>query len=382
MRIAVVGTRGFPGVQGGVETYCERLYPLLVERGCQVTVFARMPYLRHKTTYEYNGVRVVPLSCPKNKYLEAFVHTLKALMYICRMKPDIVHVHAVGPSFFAPFFRLCGMKVVMTHQGPDYLRKKWGWFARLFLRASEYMGVRWSNHVVIVSDYIAGLISYTGQKHVSVIPNGVAEAVHVPSDGMMGTYGLEPGKYILAVGRLVPEKGFTDLISAYERLRFEIYQDGIPCPWKLVIVGEADHADTYSRAFKTKAHQVDDVVLTGFLSGRDLGEMYTHAGMFVIPSYHEGLPLALLEALSYGLSCLASHIPAHQGVGLPPDRFFRAGDVGNLCVRLRQHMFQALPEEQKAGQIASIRARYNWEHIADQILRVYCEVASLSVPCR
>jgi glycosyltransferase involved in cell wall biosynthesis len=368
MKIAVLGTRGFPGVQGGIEAHCENLYPRLNNGNCEVTVFTRKPYV-NPCIDAYEGVKFMPLFCPKNKFLETFLHTFIGVFAARKLSPDILHVHAIGPSLFIPLARLLGLKVVMTNHGPDYQRKKWGKLAKMVLRLGESLGCKWANDIITVSGTISDHIKKEYNRNVTVIPNGVTIPETLRIDNNLRKYGLTKGKYILSVGRIVPEKGFHDLIYAFNQLstlNFK-YQN-----WKLVIIGDADHKDKHSLSLKEKASRNKNIILTGFLTGKPLQELYSHAGLFVLPSYYEGLPIALLEALSYGLSCIASDIPANRDVELlAEDRFFKAGDSNGLAKKIEEFVHMPLTDEEKKAQLNGISEGYNWDKIADKTLDVY-----------
>lgn len=369
MRIVVVGTRGFPGIQGGVEAHCEQLYPRLVARGCEVIVFTRKPYVMGNNGV-YRGVRLVPLRCPRHKHLEAFVHSLFSVLAAKRVDPDVLHVHAIGPSLVVPLARLLGMKVVMTHHGPDYERKKWGPIAKCVLRLGEFIGSRWAQQVICISEPIAATVKQKYKRSPVVIPNGVVAVQRLMSQETLRRYGVEPGRYILTVGRFVPEKGFHDLIEAFAKLQAQAERE--VAGWKLVLVGCADHEDGYSRRLRQQAASCPRVILTGFLTGTPLQELYSHAGLFVLPSYYEGLPLVLLEAMSYGLPCLVSDIPAPRSVGLPPDQYFPPGNLDALSEQMRAWMLGSpLSEADKVCQIKRVARQYDWETIADRTLEVY-----------
>lgn len=372
LRVAVLGTRGFPHVQGGVETHCEHLYHYLVKMGCEVLVFARKPYV-NPGIHEYEGIKLIPLPCPKNKFLETFFHTLMGILIAKKYSPDVLHVHAIGPSLFIPVARLLGLKVIMTNHGPDYQRKKWGKLAKIILKLGEGFGSKWANGIITISDTIADAIKKEYKRDVAVIPNGVIIPKILRSDTVLEKYGLSEGKYILSVGRFVPEKGFHDLIEAFNK--FSAYNAQLPSGnWKLVIVGRADHEDLYSLNLAETAKRNDSIVLTGFLSGRPLRELYSHAGLFVLPSYYEGLPIVLLEAMSYGLSCIASDIPANKNVDLSCDRFFRSGDVDGLASKIKEFFDKPLSEKEKRSQTNMIAKRYDWGMIAKKTMKMYKNV--------
>ena len=377
LRIAVLGTRGFPNVQGGVEKHCEELYPRLADGSCEVTVFTRKPYVNPKI-HTYKGVNLIPLSCPKNKFLEAFLHTFIGIVVIRKFSPDILHIHAIGPSLFIPLARLLGLKVVMTHHGPDYKRKKWGKLAKFVLKLGERLGCKWANCIITISGTVSDHVRKEYERDVTIIPNGVTIPEILQSNNSLKEYDLDKGKYLLSVGRFVPEKGFHDLIDSFNQLltynsksqnsnnQFSA-QD-----WKLVIVGDSDHEDKYRLRLKEKAYRTKNIIMTGFLTGEPLHELYSHAGLFVLPSYYEGLPIVLLEAMSYGLSCIASDIPANKDVELlAEDRFFRAGDINGLAKKINEFVVKPLSEEEKKIQLNGIDEKYNWDKIAKKTTKVY-----------
>ncbi len=367
MKIIVTGTRGFPGVQGGIESHCEQLYPALVKQGCDVSVFTRKPYV-NAGLKTFKNVRLIPVSCPKNKFLEAIVHTCKCILKAGRLNPDILHIHAVGPSLFTPLARILGMNVVVTSHGPDYMRKKWSLPAKIFLKFCERMGMVFANEVITIAGNISDDIKRKYGRESRVIPNGVNIQQLADTEEYLNMYGLHKQKYILAVGRFVPEKGFGDLIDAFSQGNFE--------RWKLVIVGDADHEDNFSRDLKSKAGKNNNIVLTGFIKGRSLYEIYSHAGLFVLPSYYEGLPIVLLEAMSYGLSCIASDIPANRNVTLGEERFFRVGDIDHISQKMEMFIRRPWSDSDRKLQENMIAEEYNWETIAKQTVKVYRAVLS------
>lgn len=158
MKIVVTGTRGIPGIMGGVETHCEELFPRIARKGFDVTVIRRKSYV-HDTLRQYEGITLVDLETPKKKSLEAIVHTFRAVLKAKKLKADIIHIHAVGPALLTPVARLLGLKVVFTHHGPDYDRDKWGAAAKTALRLGEMMGTRFANEVIVISNVINDILS-------------------------------------------------------------------------------------------------------------------------------------------------------------------------------------------------------------------------------
>lgn len=358
MKVVVIGTRGIPNIMGGVETHCEELYPRLVDMGCDVTVVRRKCYITPDIELsEYKGVKLHDIYTPRRKSFEAITHTFLALLYAKRAKADIVHIHAIGPALLVPFARLLGLKVIMTHHGPDYDRQKWGRLAKFILRTGEAWGVRYANQVIVISKVIADICSNKHNRHdTHLIYNGVNKPDIATTTQYITSLGLQPRKYILATGRFVKEKGFDKLIDAYTRLNNKEY--------KLVIAGDADHPDEYSNSLKQKAHE-NDVVLTGFIRGEKLNEILSHAALYVLPSSHEGLPIALLEALSYNLDVTVSDIPANKLSCLAESDFHRTGDIDSLAHTLKEKLAQRQTPRQYD------LSPYNWDNIARQIKALY-----------
>jgi glycosyltransferase involved in cell wall biosynthesis len=271
---------------------------------------------------------------------------------------------------------------VVTNHGPDYERKKWSQPAKIFLKVCELMGVKFANKVIAIAKSISHDLKLKYGISAAVIPNGVEIPKLADTFDMLKKLGIEKERYILSVGRLVPEKGFDDLIDAFKKLQNTSCKSQVKSvksqikDWKLVIVGRADHEDKYSSDLKMQADRNSNIILTGFLSGLTLHELYSHAGLFILPSYYEGLPIALLEAMSYGLSCIASNIPANRNVELSNDRFFNVGDVEDITLKIKQFIDRPFREKEKKRQISILTENYNWKKIADETMKVYKHVLS------
>ena len=368
IRIAVLGLRGFPDVQGGVEKHCQELYPRLTEYNCDITVFARKGYVNDQP-YTYNGVKIIPLWAPKQKSLETMCHTALGILWLSRHRKDydILHIHAIGPSLFSYAARRLGFRTIITNHGPEYERQKWGAIAKFVLRLSERVGARYAHVVIAVSNHIKNMLFEKYASVAAYIPNGVNIPDLEPAGDTLSGFNLEPKRYFLSVGRLVPEKGFHDLMEAFVKLDTD---------WKLIIVGDADHEDRYSINLKKRADQIDGVIMTGFQKGRALQELYSNAGLFVLPSYHEGLPIVALEAMSYNLPMLLSDIPANKEVALK-EELFTVGDVEELSKRLS--MFIENPSTLNSPEILKekkqrIETEFNWDVIARKTADVYQDV--------
>lgn len=366
-KIVVTGTRGIPNVMGGVETHCEELFPRIAKLGFDVTVIRRSTYV-HDGLTEWHGVKLVDIPTPKKKAFEAIVHTWRAIWKAKSLHADLVHIHAIGPAMLAPLARLLGMKVVFTHHGPDYDRDKWGFAAKTMLKFGERMGCMFANDVIVISNVIKDLISrkYGRTKNVHLIYNGVPQPEICEYPEYFEELGIEKGKYVLGMCRFVPEKNLHHLVQAYVKLK----KDGrLPNDIRLVLAGDTDFEDDYSKGLKEMARD-NDVVLTGFVKGRKLHSLLTNAKCYCLPSSHEGLPIALLEAMSYKLPVVVSDIPANEEVNLPAKDYFHLGNVDELADKL------ATIVAQPTQRIEYDLSKYNWDKIAEQVAEVYRSLMS------
>lgn len=366
MKIVVTGTRGIPNIMGGVETHCEELFPRIAAKGHDVTVIRRKSYV-HDTLSEWKGVRLVDVESPKKKSFEAIIHTFRAINKAKRLGAEVLHIHAIGPALLVPYAKMLGLNVVFTHHGPDYDRDKWGFVAKTMLKLGESMGCKFADHVIVISDVIKNLIAQRcgRTENVHLIYNGVPEPEVCDYPEYFEELGIEKGKYILGMCRFVPEKHLHDLVEAYVVLRRD---HRIPVDIKLILAGDTDFEDDYSRGLKQKARE-NGGVLTGFIRGKKLHSLLSNALCYSLPSSHEGLPIALLEAMSYHLPVITSAIPANLEVGLDASCYHQVGDVAALADKIEviaNHPLQRITYDM---------SKYNWDIIAKQVADIYSSMA-------
>jgi glycosyltransferase involved in cell wall biosynthesis len=361
VKIFVAGTRGIPDIPGGIESHCQELFPRVAERGHQVYLCTRSPYVRQRLK-QWKGVHLVPCFAPRVKSLEAIVHTFIALIKARLISPDLLHIHGIGPALLTPFARIMGLRVVVTNHGPDYARQKWGKIAKTVLRLGEFLGCTYANEVIVVSPGVRDIVRKRCRREPNLILNGVSLPNRASRYEFLTKWEAIPDDYILAVARFVPEKGLHDLVSAFKAsVRSQ----------KLLLVGDADHETEYSRRLLKMVSDDKRIILTGYITGEPLHQAYSHARLFVLPSYHEGLPIVLLEALSYGLPVLASDIPANREIGLPPDRYYRCGDVNDLREKMSALLEKGISNEEKEKTRKKLEEQFDWDRIADQTAAVY-----------
>lgn len=371
IRIIALGLRGIPNVAGGIETHASELYPRLQALGSEVIVLGRNPYRPKGAPTHWRGLTVRWISSPKLEGVEALVHTFLGVLYAAVRRPDVLHIHAVGPWLFAPLAKLFGLKVVVTHHGQDYLREKWHAPARALLRLGERLGMAFADDVIVISRSIVDVAHHKYHRVAHLIPNGVADLKPVESTSLLEKYSLTRRRYVIQVSRLVPEKRQLDLITAFKAAQLP--------GWKLLLVGGAQGSQRYADLVREHCGSDSSIINTGFLSGPEVQELLSHAGIFALPSSHEGLPISLLEAMRLGTPIVASDIPANRETGLEDSCYFPVGDTFELAQRLRS-LASATPAERAliAERLRVSCMRYDWDEIAESTFAVMRRVAGRS----
>jgi glycosyltransferase involved in cell wall biosynthesis len=369
MRIAMIGQRGLPATYGGVERHVEELGVRLAERGHEVVVFCRRNYTEDPQP-SHRGVKLVYAPTVESKHLEAALHSGVSSLLTLGRRFDIVHYHAVGPGLWSPIPRwLTGAKVVQTIHGLDQDRAKWGRAARTVLQGGDWLSQRVPDAVIVVGKYL--LDHYRNRRAPTVhIPNGVTLSTDTDSS-VLARLGLQPRRYALFVGRLIPEKGVDQLIRAFAQ---------IETSQRLVVIGGSSFTDDYELTLKRLAATDPRVVLPGYVYGPELAALFANASVYAQASLLEGLPLTVLEAASHGLPLVLSDIPAHREI-LPErragGRLYLAGDVAALSASLGEALAVADGERDQAREAGeqTIR-RYRWETVTDQTEALYRKIAA------
>ncbi|HEY7098798.1 MAG TPA: glycosyltransferase family 4 protein [Terriglobales bacterium] len=361
LQVSFIGGRGVLSKYSGIEAYYEEVGQQLVALGHDVTVYCRTHFTPPQATH--NGMRLVRLPTLRSKHFETLLHTILSTGHALLTPANIIHYHALGPALFSFIPRLFGKKTIVTVQGLDWQRKKWGCFASSVLRLGEMAAVKFPTSTTVVSRTLQQYYASRYKAPTFYIPNG-ADCRERCTGAHLDEWRLEPDNYILYLGRFSPEKNCHLLISAYEQLQ---------TPVKLAMAGGSSYTDAYES--KLRAHQSDCIRLLNYVSGRALDELLTNALLFVLPSDLEGLSLALLDAMGAGVCVLASDIPENcelvEGAGFT----FKHGDISDLARMLLLLIFDA--PMRRAAAVAGqhkIRQRYQWHEIAREIEREYWRV--------
>jgi glycosyltransferase involved in cell wall biosynthesis len=361
LRVTMLGLRGFPNVQGGVERHVENLARELTRLGCNVEAVMRSRYVAKGAGPYWQGIRVSRLWSPRAKGIEPFVHTFLGVLRAACTRPDILHIHAIGPAFFTPLGRMLGLNVVVTHHMANYENEKWNGFAKAILRFGERAGMLLSNGRIAVSPSLAERMSKAYRVNVRAIPNGIDPPLSIHPESFLQSFGLTRGRYFLTVARIDEQKRQLDAIAAFAQLARS--------DWKLVLVGGADYRSDYARKVEAAARATPGVIMLGVQTGQALAALYAGASAFVLPSSHEGQPIAVLEALSYGCPVVLSDIPPHREIAAKGAGYFALGDTGALAFQLGAAS-EGERQSNAAEQDRILRA-HNWARIAEATLEVY-----------
>jgi glycosyltransferase involved in cell wall biosynthesis len=379
MRIAMVGQKGIPAIYGGIERHVEELSIRLVECGFDVFVYCRPWYstklkVKSEKLKIFNDVKLIYLPSLKTKHLDAISHTLLATLHALFRDYDIIHYHGVGPALLSWLPRIFrpNVKIITTFHCIDRKHQKWGLFAKLMLRAGEWAACRFAHKTITVSKTLQQYCSEAYDKETVYIPNGVAITKPKTKDQkskILEEYGLTANKYLLMVARLVRHKGAHYLIAAFKNLK---EQDEKFKNLKLVIAGDSSFTDDYVKSLKGMASGSQEIVFVGFQSGKPLRNLFLNSLAVVHPSESEGLPIAVLEAMSYGKVVLASDIPENMELVKDYGLSFQNKNIDDLTQKLK--VLINADDLEKIGKRARafVAENYNWDSIAMQIKRLYC----------
>jgi glycosyltransferase involved in cell wall biosynthesis len=377
MKIAVIGAKGLPPSQGGIEHYCAEVLPRVVAAGHKVDLFAQSAYTGQPwlTRYDFKGVKIVTLPTLGINGFDTLLTAALASILCIKSRYDIVHFHGLGPSLFSLLpHLLSNSKVVVTCHGLDWQREKWGPFTSNLIQLGEKTAVRFAHEMTVVSSDLQSYFAKIYDRSTSFIPNAPAHYLESdPTFPFVRSMGLDPGKYIVFLGRLVPEKCPDLLIQAFQTLQSK--------NWKLVLVGGNGGTNSFLSKLYELAAANPNILFTGELRGTRLAEVMRGAGMFILPSNLEGSPLALLEAMRENIPVIASDIEAHREL-IQPDRglLFRKGESSDLKDALQWaldnpcHMTLMAERARK-----EILLHHNWPRVAAEITQIYESLCGLAV---
>lgn len=371
-KIAMLGQKRIPSREGGIEIVVEELASRMVMCGHAVTCYNRSghhvsgkEYDRHDMK-EYRGIKLKNVLTIDNKGLAAVTASTFAALKAAFGKYDVVHFHAEGPCAMLWLPKLFGKRCIATIHGLDHQRAKWGKFASSYIMMGEKCAVKYADEIIVLSEGVKTYFKDTYGRETKYIPNGVNRPVVCEANMIHKNYGLQKDYYFLFLGRIVPEKGIHYLVEAFKRVKTDK---------KLVIAGGSSDTDDFLNELKQMANDDERIIFTGFVQGQILDELYSNAYVYTLPSDLEGMPLSLLEGMSYGNCCLTSDIPECSDVVEDKAVTFKKGNIDDLIEKL-QYLCDNddVVKDYKAESADFICKKYSWDDVVKSTVRLYCQI--------
>lgn len=369
LRIAMLGHKRIPSREGGIEVVVKELSSRMTRLGHRVTCYNRSGHhvsgeqFDEKRQKEYEGIRLKYVPTLNHRGFAAMTSSAFGAMFAAFGRYDVVHFHAEGPCAMLWLPKLLGKRCIATVHGLDHQRAKWGRFARAYIMLGEKCAVRFADEIIVLSKENQKYFKEVYGRDTVFIPNGVNRPARQEADQIKKQFGLSRGSYILYLGRIVPEKGLLYLIRAFKEVKTDK---------KLVIAGGASDTDSFFRILEEEAADDDRIRFTGFVQGQTLKELYSNAYVYVLPSDLEGMPLSLLEAMSYGNCCVVSDIPECTEVVEDKAAVFPRGNIDRLKETLQKLCDDTeLVKKYRRESADFICGKYNWDDVVEQTLRLY-----------
>lgn len=370
MKIAMIGHKRIPSREGGVEVVVEELATRLVKEGHEVDVYNRKGKNVQdknvdndkKKIKEYKGVKIITIPTINMKGIDALLYSIIASFRVIFGKYDILHYHAEGSCAMLWLPHLFKKKIVVTIHGLDWQRAKWGGFATKYIKFGEKLAAKYADEIIVLSKGVQKYFKDTYNRETKFIPNGVNKPEIKQAKIIKEKYNLQKDDYILFLARIVPEKGVHYLIEAFKQIETNK---------KLVIAGGASHTNEYLEKIKKMVREDERIIMTGFVQGEELEELFSNCYLYCLPSDIEGMPLSLLEAMSYGCNCLVSDI--EENIQITEDRAttFQKGNVKDLKEKLKQVIDNS--EKRKEDNIDYITKKFNWGNVIRELIALYEE---------
>lgn len=373
LKIAMIGHKRIPSREGGVEIVVEELSKRMVNAGYTVHAYNRRGHHVSGKEYEmvnvklneYEGIKIIQVPTIEAKGLAALTSSFFATIKALFGKYDVIHFHAEGPCAMLWLPHLFGVKTVATIHGLDWKRAKWGRFASAYLKFGEKIAAKYADEVIVLSNNVKQYFLDTYSRETKFIPNGIQKPVNIEPTIINEKWNIHKDEYILFLGRIVPEKGLEYLVDAFKKVNTDK---------KIVIAGGASDTNEFMNFIKEKAKNDDRVIFTGFVQGKVLEELYSNAYIYVLPSDLEGMPISLLEAMSYGNCCVVSDIPECTEVIENIGVYFKKGNCVDLSEKLQWLCDnEKIVEEYKSKSSDFICNKYNWNEVFDKTIELYCD---------
>ena len=370
MKIAFIGHKRIPSREGGVEIVVEKLATRLVEKGYQVDVYNRKGKnvqdknadIQNKKLKEYKGINIKTILTINKKGIDALIYSFFASIIASFKKYDCIHYHAEGSCGMLWIPHLFRKRIVVTIHGLDWQRAKWKGFGSKYIKFGEKMAVKYADEIIVLSKGVQKYFKEEYNRDTVFIPNGVEKPNYHEPRIIKEKFALEKDSYILFLARIVPEKGLDYLIDAYKQLSTNK---------KLVIAGGASHTNEYYQKIIEKVKNNKNIIMTGFVQGEALEELFSNCFLYCLPSDVEGMPISLLEAMSYGKNCLVSDIEENKEVVEDMATTFKKSNVEDLKIQLEKCLTEKNNRKSSEDIANFVIKKYNWDEVVDKTAKLY-----------
>lgn len=369
LKIAMLGHKRIPSREGGIEIVVEELCTRMVEQGHDVTCYNRKGHhvsgkdFDNEVSDTYKGIKIKNVFTIDKRGIAAMTASVTGAIAAAFGKFDVVHFHAEGPCAMLWLPKLLGKRCIATIHGLDHQRAKWGKLASTYIMLGEKCAVKFADEIIVLSEGVQKYFMDTYGRKTRFIPNGVNRPVLRKADIIKEKFGLEKDSYLLFLGRLVPEKGIRYLLEAFKQVQTDK---------KLVIAGGSSDTEEFAEELKQLAEEDNRILFTGFVQGAELDELYSNAYVYTLPSDLEGMPLSLLEAMSYGNCCLVSDIEECASVVEDKAMIFKKSDVKDLKEKLQEACEDSeMVAGYKKKAADFICEKYSWDDVVDKTVELY-----------
>ncbi|MCS7151192.1 MAG: glycosyltransferase family 4 protein [Endomicrobia bacterium] len=364
--IAVIGWRNFLLSKDAISEHCSEVYRRLVDKGWKFIIF-----VKHSVPQsQYKGIKLVYIPTLKIKFLETPIYAILSLLWLIThksAKSGLVHIHTIGCSFILPFLKFLGYKVVVTHHGPDYVRTKWNFIEKQILKLCEKIVVMYADEIFCIAVWIKYFIEQNYNKPVTCTPNGIGIKLRKLTRNYIKQFALSPGNYFLCVGGFVPEKGFLDVVRAFNGIEDK---EG----WKLVLAGTGIVHQKYLKQIRYESKPNPDIIIIPETLPEMMEELFSNAGVFVTTSHYEAAPTYLITAIGYNLPVIASSIDANIMVGKEYAYYYPQGHIFGL----RYYLKKAIRKELQFRTFnRDLVLDYDWNKVTSIVEDVYLRLLSL-----
>lgn len=360
MKIAMIGHKRIPGREGGIEVVVEELSTRLAEKGNMVIAYNRKKKGTKKIE-NYKGVKIITIPTIEKKSTDAIVYSFLATVHALFCKYDVIHYHGIGPSLMLIISRIFGKRVVVTVHGLNYKTPKWKGLGAKMMKLGEKITAKYANEIIVLSKEQQNYFKKQYGRNTTYIPNGVTINEQLKPNIIFKKWGLKKNGYILFLSRIVPGKGLEYLIDSYKKIETDL---------PLIIAGGTEYVGDFYDEVCQKVKQDKRIKMIGFVNGDLLNELYSNARLFVFPSEAEGMPVCLLEALSYNTPCVVSDIPENVEIGKEYVQYFKSKDTNDL----KDKMEKMLKKTKNDDSRKYVSEYFSWDKIIEQTYEIYEKV--------